>query len=154
MRNQVITLCATLALGLSANACSLLGTYANSAGSMMAQPGAATPGATPVAASSPASTSPSDSPKADEKPAAPSTVSVTLRNGCSNTVKVFFGDKPKFGSGRYSSLSGNSRTNQSFEPGDMIWIVDDGQNGIDSVTVEAGTREIEVASSCDAFHVK
>lgn len=79
---------------------------------------------------------------------APSSVSVTLRNTCSSTVQVFFGDKPKFGSGKYSSLSSNSSTGMSFRPGDMIWIVDDSQNGLASATVSASTRTIEVTSGC------
>jgi hypothetical protein len=158
MRFQAIApFCCIAALGLASSACSLLGTYANSASSMMTQPGAT--GATPATAGAPGSTSATNTPTAGSEaksaakaPSEPTTVSVTLRNSCSKTVKVFFGDKPKFGSGRYSSLSSNSRTNQTFKPGDQLWIVDDGQNGVESVKVEAGMKEIEVASSCDAFH--
>jgi len=152
--HAIAALCAIATLGLASSACSLLGTYASSASSMMNQPGV---GATGVpAASSTESPTPENAPEAAEQnesaaPSTPSTVSVTLRNGCSDTVKVFFGDKPKFGSGRYSSLSGNSRSNHTFEPGDQLWIVDDSQNGIESVTIEEGMREVEVTSSCDAF---
>jgi len=81
-------------------------------------------------------------------PAAPSVVSITLRNTCPNTVKIFFGDKPKFGSGTYSSMSSNSSTSKSMRPGDMIWIVDDSQNGLSSATVSASTRKVEITSSC------
>ncbi|MGB1012701.1 MAG: hypothetical protein ACPG4T_01105, partial [Nannocystaceae bacterium] len=81
-------------------------------------------------------------------PAAPSVVSITLRNACPNTVKIFFGDKPKFGSGTYSSMSSNSSTSKSMRPGDMIWIVDDSQNGLSSATVSASTRKVEITSSC------
>ena len=81
-------------------------------------------------------------------PAAPTVVSITLRNACPNTVKIFFGDKPKFGSGTYSSMSSNSSTSKSMRPGDMIWIVDDSQNGVSSATVSASTRKVEITSSC------
>lgn len=87
--------------------------------------------------------------KADEAPAGPSTVSVTIKSDCKDTVKVFYGDKPKFGSGKYSTVSSNSRSSHTFQPGDMFWIVDDSQNGVSSVTVEEGTREIKVG--CDAL---
>lgn len=86
-----------------------------------------------------------------EAPAGPTTVSVDLKNSCKDTVKVFFGDKPKFGSGTYSSMSSNSRTGKTFQPGDMVWIVDNSQNGVASVTVAAGMKEIEITSSCTSL---
>lgn len=88
------------------------------------------------------------------QPAAPSVVSITLRNTCSQTVKLFFGDKPKFGSGTYSSLSSNTSTSYSKQPGDMIWIVDDSQNGISSVTIEGGMRTVEITSDCSGFSAR
>lgn len=80
--------------------------------------------------------------------AAPNSVSITLRNTCRSSVDVFFGDKPKFGSGTYSNLSPNTSTSKSLRPGDMIWIVDDSQNGVSSITVSASTRTVEVTSGC------
>jgi len=155
--SNVAALTALSALLLGTNACSLLGTYATSAQSMMAQPGAAASPTTPGAASpgTPAS-SPSQPSGSEEsaKTATPSTVSVSLHNGCKETVKLFFGAKPKFGSGRYSSLSSNTRTNETFRPGDQLWIVDDSQNGVSNVTISETTREIEVASSCDELRAK
>lgn len=91
---------------------------------------------------------------ANAAPEPPKPVSVTLRNTCSETVKVFFGDKPKFGSGRYSSLSSNSSTSHSFMPGDMFWIVDDGQNGVSSVTIGESTRTVEVQSGCTGLSAR
>lgn len=87
-------------------------------------------------------------------PSGPSVVSVQLKNNCSSTVKLFFGSKPKFGSGRYSSLGSNTRTSESMKPGDMVWIVDDGQNGVASATVSASTREIEITSSCTGLSAR
>lgn len=148
------SLCTIATVALLSSACSMLGPYAN--GALMAPAGATA--AAPVAESSPSSTSSeSSSAVSDSKsePApAPTTVSVTLINGCPNTVKLFFGNKPKFGSGKYDSLSSNTRLNQTFRPGDQLWIVDDGQNGVSSVTIEAGMREVQVTSSCDAFRTR
>lgn len=81
-------------------------------------------------------------------------VSITLRNTCSQTVDLFFGEKPKFGSGTYSNMSSNSSTSKSMRPGEMIWIVDDSQNGISSVTVEAGTNTVEITGDCTGFTVR
>jgi hypothetical protein len=81
-------------------------------------------------------------------PAGPSVVSVTLKNNCRETVRLFFGDEPKFGSGTYSSLGANTQTSMSFRPGDMIWLVDDSQNGISSTSVSAITNRIEITESC------
>ena len=148
------TLFTVLTLGLASGACSMLGSYAGTASSMMSQPGVAATGA-PASPSSPTTPeTPAATSETETKTASASTVSVTLVNACSDTVKVFFGDKPKFGSGRYSSLSSNSRTNQTFKPGDQLWIVDDGQNGVANAKIEASTREIEVASGCKTLRAR
>ena len=88
-------------------------------------------------------------PPAAAAPAGP--VSVTIRSACSKTVKVFYGEKPKFGSGTYSSIDSNSVQSHSFKPGEMLWIVDESENGLGSATISAGTRELEVASSCTSI---
>jgi nucleoid-associated protein YgaU len=123
-------------------------------GGMMAQPGAA-----PANAASPASAA--GSPATPGSPAAAaaatnegaaaastSSVSVNIRNSCGKTVKVFFGEKPKFGSGTYSSASSNSVSSHTFRPGDLFWIVDESENGVASVTVESSTKEIEIRGAC------
>lgn len=152
--SNLATLTALSALLLGTNACSLLGTYASSAQSMMAQPSAATTPASPAGATPTTTPSTPTTPEKSAESKAPSSVSVSLHNGCKETVKLFFGAKPKFGSGRYSSLSSNTRTNESFRPGDQLWIVDDGQNGVSNVTIGDTTREIEIASSCDELRAK
>ncbi len=139
------------ALAPAAIACAPLAQYgAISAG----QPGATAPSTGGLPASSPATNAPlanagateSESPAAA---AAPSSVSVSIRNSCGRTVKVFYGSKPKFGSGTYSSASDNSVSNHSFRPGDQFWIVDDSQNGVANVVVDQNTREIEITGACD-----
>lgn len=130
--------------------CTSLGAY----GGMMAQPGAAaTPAAgSPAAAAptTPGAATPSTPSVAEstEKAAAPSSVSVTIRNTCGKTVKVFFGNKPKFGSGTYSTASSNSVQSHTFRPGDLFWIVDQSENGVANVEVKDSTKEIEIRGSC------
>lgn len=90
----------------------------------------------------------SPTPDAHTTPAAPSVVSVTLRSSCKNTVRVFYGQKPKFGSGTTSSLSAHSVQSKQMKPGDMVWIVDASDNGVSSATVAGTTKTIEVDASC------
>lgn len=97
---------------------------------------------------------PSSAPASSASAPPPGPVSVTLRNTCKSTVKVFFGDKPKFGSGRYSSMSSNSSTSATFQPGDMFWIVDESENGLSSVTVAEGMREIEILDGCTGMRTR
>lgn len=78
-------------------------------------------------------------------------VSVTIRSRCGRTVRVFYGDKPKFGSGTTSSVSSNSVESHSFRAGDQMWIVDDHDNGISNTQVSSGTREIEISASCSGL---
>jgi hypothetical protein len=86
---------------------------------------------------SPSSSSPSSSP-----------VSVTIRSSCRRTVPVFYGHKPKYGSGTTSSVSTNSVSSHTFSVGDMMWVLDDGGNGVGSVTISQSTRSLEIDSSC------
>lgn len=85
-------------------------------------------------------------------PAAPQVVSVTLHNDCDHTVKLFLGDKPKFGSGTNTSLGSNTTTSYQMKPGDMIWITDDSENGLSSTSIGGGSSQrINITSSCTGF---
>jgi hypothetical protein len=75
-------------------------------------------------------------------------VSVTIRSSCSSTVRVFYGSKPKYGSGTTSSISSNSVNSHTFQPGDMMWTVDDSDNGLGSVTISGSVHEIQIGSDC------
>jgi hypothetical protein len=81
-------------------------------------------------------------------------ISVTIRSSCPQTVRVFYGDKPKYGSGTTSSISSNSVNSHTFQPGDMFWIVDESDNGVDSVTVGPGINTIEISSSCTSMSTR
>jgi len=75
-------------------------------------------------------------------------VSVTIRSSCPKTVPVFYGNKPKYGSGTSSSVSTNSVSSHSFREGDMFWVTDASGNGLDGFTVTRDTRTIEIDASC------
>jgi hypothetical protein len=79
-------------------------------------------------------------------------VSVTIRSACPNQVRVFYGDKPKFGSGTYSTIDSNSVNSHTFQPGEMLWVVDGTDNGLGGIAVTADTRELEIAASCDGVN--
>ena len=80
------------------------------------------------------------------------TVSVQIRCTCGKTVPVFYGDKPKYGSGTKSSCSSNSVSSKTFQTGDMMWLIDESENGLGSVTVSSATRNIEV--SCTSISAR
>lgn len=93
----------------------------------------------------------SSSGASSSSPAAPTVTSVRLHNSCSKTVRLFYGDKPKYGSGTYSTLGANTTESRTFQPGDMIWIVDESQNGISSISVGGASMNVEITSSCTGF---
>jgi hypothetical protein len=107
----------------------------------------AQPGATQAPAGSGAAQSGSAS-------AGPATVSVYLRSRCSQTVRVCFGEDPKFRCDLTTSISGNSVSSYTFQPGDMIWVVDEQNNGLASASISAGTREVEITSSCTGLSAR
>ena len=84
-------------------------------------------------------------------PAGPQTVSVTIRSSCSKTAKVFYGDKPGFSSGTQSSISSNSVQSKTFRVGDQMWVLDDSGKALGSVRIDAGTRQLEIDSSCSSI---
>lgn len=86
-------------------------------------------------------------------PAAPQVVSVELHNDCDHTVKLFLGDKPKFGSGTNTSLGSNTTTSYQMKPGDMIWITDDSENGLSSTSIGGGggMQRIRIMPGCTGF---
>jgi hypothetical protein len=134
-----------VATGLFGVGCAGLGQY----GAMMGQPaaGAGAPAAGTTVAATPGATTTTPT-NASSTPSGLSTVSVDIKSSCAKTVKVFFGDKPKFGSGTYSTASSNSRSSHTFKAGEQFWIVDESENGLANVSVAEGTREIEILGSC------
>ena len=105
------------------------------------------------ASSSESAPPPGSASSSSSAPAAPQVVSVTLHNDCPNTVKLFLGEKPKFGSGTNTSLGSNTTTSYQMKPGDMIWITDDSENGLSSTSIGGGGsfQSIRIMPSCTGF---
>ena len=82
----------------------------------------------------------------------PERVSVTIRSACRSTVPVFYGTRPKYGSGTQSSISSNSVSSKMFRAGDMIWLTDDSGGGLTSVTIAPGMSTIHIDSSCTQIY--
>jgi len=80
-----------------------------------------------------------------------SSYSLSLKNECPKTVRLFFGQKPKFGSGTSSTIGANNIQSKSGSVGDMIWIVDASDNGVSSYSPRAGSQSIVITSSCSGF---
>ncbi|MRG96236.1 hypothetical protein [Polyangium spumosum] len=78
------------------------------------------------------------------------TYSLRLHNSCSRTVKLFFGDNPKFGSGTRTSLGSNTTSSYSGGAPKTVWIVDDRDQGISSF-VASGSQSMQITSSCSGF---
>jgi hypothetical protein len=83
--------------------------------------------------------------------AGPQLDSVTLHNDCKKTVKLFLGEKPKFGSGTSTTIGSNTTQSYSLGVGKMIWIVDDSENGVANYTGQAGSHRIKIPASCTGF---
>ena len=79
------------------------------------------------------------------------TYSLSLKNECSKTVRLFFGQKPKFGSGTTSSIGANTIQSKSGSVGDLIWIVDASDNGVASYSPHAGSQSVVITSGCTGF---
>jgi hypothetical protein len=101
-----------------------------------------------------ASDTPSALPTATAAPSPNDTTTVPMtidiHNDCTDSVPLFLGDKPKFGSGTKTSVSSNSTT--SF-PRDSdgtltIWIIDAEENGLASVHVTKRMKKVEIGRSC------
>ena len=86
--------------------------------------------------------------------AGPARVLVTLTNRCSQTVRVCFGEHPKFRCDPAAPLPGNLVTSYTFEPGDLIWVIDTANNGLASTSISAGTREVEITSACTGLSAR
>jgi hypothetical protein len=84
---------------------------------------------------------------------APIPTTIELHSDCSRTLPVFYGEKPKFGSGTKSSIGSNTTTSVG-RNGDgtlTIWIIDEQENGIASVHVTPDTKRVEIDGSCSSI---
>jgi len=94
------------------------------------------------------------SPASGEAPGAGSgnqSLSVEVYNACPDTVKLFQGHDPKFGSGRSGSLSHNQSQRFTLGPGDELWLLDEKGDGISSLSASPSMSRVEINSSCSGF---
>jgi hypothetical protein len=119
-------------------------------------PGAGEPGEPGAAAGEPTSFGAANETgnKPADKPPTPTTVEV--RSECSKTVPVFYGEKPKFGSGKKSSVSGNSTSSEGRKADGTltVWIIDDSENGIASAKVTPETKRVVIDRSCTSIRAE
>ncbi len=87
---------------------------------------------------------------ASAAPSAPIPTTVEVHSDCTKTTPIFYGDKPKFGSGTKSSIGSNTTTSASRKSdGSLtVWIIDEQENGIASVHVGPTTKRVEIDRSC------
>ena len=83
-------------------------------------------------------------------PSASIPTTIEIHSDCTKTTPVFYGDKPKFGSGTKSSIGSNTTTSASRKSdGSLtVWIIDEQENGIASVHVGPTTKRVEIDRSC------
>lgn len=155
---SIVAVSAVLVSCVGLAACAQLGTMATGSGlqapgipGASSDPSQANPAAPSGGESKPGTTAAGAKDDKAAEPAGPTTVSVSIRSACPKTAKVFYGDKPKFGSGTSSTVSSNSVSNKTFKPGDMMWVVDEEDEGLASVKVEDKTKEIEIGSDCKSI---
>ena len=100
----------------------------------------------------PYAASPSAAPGGETSAAPPAgPIYVDIKSRYPQTVKVFYGARPKWGSGTYSTIESNSIEGHTFNPGEQMWIVDESENGIAQAQVGPGMHEIEVGESCTSL---
>ena len=77
-------------------------------------------------------------------------ITIDVHNDCTDSVPLFLGDKPKFGSGTKTSVSSNSTTTfpRNSDGTLTVWIIDEQENGLASVHVTKRMKKIEIGRSC------
>ena len=65
-------------------------------------------------------------------------------------MRLFFGNKPKFGSGRKERPGTNTTTSYSGGAPQTVWIIDESENGLSSF-VASGSQSVQLTSSCTGF---
>ena len=121
--------------------------------------GANTPAtnATPSEETNAATTTPaSPVPEAAATPSTPIPVSVEIHSDCSKTTRLFIGQKPKYGSGKTTTIGSNTTMSEgrNADGTQMIWIVDDSDNGLSSAVVTVSTKRVLIDGSCTKIHAE
>jgi hypothetical protein len=79
--------------------------------------------------------------------------SVTIRNQCHHPVWIFFGPDGPLRPEDASSLGGRAAVSELMMHGDVLWLLDDDRQRLDSATVSFDTTSIDVLPSCRELRV-
>jgi hypothetical protein len=103
-----------------------------------------------TSAAAPKSAAPEAAKPAAAAPSASAPTTVEIHSDCAKTTSVFYGEKPKFGSGTKSSIGSNTTTSapRKADGSLTVWIIDDKENGVASVQVTPSTKRVEIDKSC------
>lgn len=77
--------------------------------------------------------------------------SMSLKNECPRTVKLFIGDKPRWGSGTSTSIGANTITSYSGSAPVTYWIVDDRGEGVSAYTAHPGSQRVRILPTCSGM---
>ncbi len=72
---------------------------------------------------------------------------VTVRNNCSRRVVLYVGKQPGE-NGRYMTLGSTNMISPRLRLGEQVWLLDEREAGLASVSVASSTHEIEIAETC------
>jgi hypothetical protein len=86
----------------------------------------------------------------------PVPTNVEVHSDCPQTLPLFIGEKPKFGSGTKTSIGSNTTTTfpRKADGTAMIWIIDEQENGVASVDVTPQTKRVEIGRDCKAISAR
>jgi len=77
--------------------------------------------------------------------------SLRLKNRCRRTVRLFIGRKPRFSSGRNTTLGSNTISSYSGSAPQTLWIVGSSGRGISSYALSSGSHQLVITRSCMGF---
>jgi hypothetical protein len=82
--------------------------------------------------------------------------SIEVHSDCPQTLPLFIGEKPKFGSGTKTSIGSNTTTTfpRKSDGTQTIWIIDESENGIASASVSADTKRVEIDRNCTGISAR
>lgn len=86
----------------------------------------------------------------------PVPTSIEVHSDCPQTLPLFIGEKPKFGSGTKTSIGSNTTTTfpRKSDGTQMIWIIDESENGVASATVSPDTKRVEIDRNCTGISAR
>lgn len=72
---------------------------------------------------------------------------VTIRNNCSRRVVLYVGKQPGE-DGRYMTLGSTNMISPRLRQGEQVWLLDEREASLASVSIAGSTHDIEIAETC------